>query len=311
MSSEPAISVIMPVYNTDEPYLRYSIKSILEQPFKDFELIIVNDGSVNNSEEVILSIKDDRIRYFKQENSGQGCARNNGLKVAKGKYVIFIDADDWISSRTFDVLFHKAELNNLDILNFGVTSYNIQNGFKNIWMHDVYEFDKSTCFSGKHPEIIKRFFRISQTCWGKLYRREFLIENNLFFVEGLIFEDIEYIPRCLLKAKRMMFMPAFLYFYRINVSESTMTSGSRRHFNIVQIFNYIEQTLKDYGLFESLRINFYDYKVVVFTRLYHEIKPIYADEYYEFLTEDLNKAQLTKQDITKLGKYNTFVTAIL
>ena len=88
------ISVLMPVYNTKEEYLRASIESILNQTFKDFEFIIVNDGSTNNAEEVILSYKDDRIKYFKQENQGIVGALSNAWAKASSKYIARMDSDD-------------------------------------------------------------------------------------------------------------------------------------------------------------------------------------------------------------------------
>lgn len=94
MPQAHSISVLMPVYNTKEEYLRASIESILNQTFTDFELIIVNDGSTNNAEEVILSYKDDRIKYFKQENQGIVGALNNAWAKASGKYIARMDSDD-------------------------------------------------------------------------------------------------------------------------------------------------------------------------------------------------------------------------
>ena len=94
MPQAHSLSVLMPVYNTKEVYLRASIESILNQTFTDFELIIVNDGSTNNAEEVILSYKDDRIKYFKQENQGIVGALNNAWAKASGKYIARMDSDD-------------------------------------------------------------------------------------------------------------------------------------------------------------------------------------------------------------------------
>ena len=94
MTQTHLISVLMPVYNTKEEYLRASIESILNQTFKNFEFIIVNDGSTNNVEEVILSYKDDRIKYFKQENQGIVRALNNAWSKASGKYIARMDSDD-------------------------------------------------------------------------------------------------------------------------------------------------------------------------------------------------------------------------
>ena len=94
MTQTHLISVLMPIYNTKEEYLRASIESILNQTFKNFEFIIVNDGSTNNVEEVILSYKDDRIKYFKQENQGIVGALNNAWSKASGKYIARMDSDD-------------------------------------------------------------------------------------------------------------------------------------------------------------------------------------------------------------------------
>ena len=90
----PKISVIMPVYNTKEEYLREAIESILNQTFTDFEFIIVNDGSTNNAEEVIRSYQDERIKYLKQENQGISKSRNNAYKYATGEYIAIFDSDD-------------------------------------------------------------------------------------------------------------------------------------------------------------------------------------------------------------------------
>ncbi len=90
----PKISVVMPVYNTKEEYLRESIESILNQTYSDFEFIIINDGSTNNTEDVILSYKDKRIKYFKQKNSGVAKTLNYGFDLAQGEYIARMDSDD-------------------------------------------------------------------------------------------------------------------------------------------------------------------------------------------------------------------------
>ena len=94
MNSSKLISVLMPVYNTKEEFLRTAIESILNQTFSNFEFIIINDGSTNNAEDVILSYKDDRIIYLKQENQGIVAALNNGWDRAKGEYIARMDSDD-------------------------------------------------------------------------------------------------------------------------------------------------------------------------------------------------------------------------
>ena len=90
----PKVSVLMPVYNTKEEYLREAIESILNQTFTDFEFIIINDGSTNNAEEVIKSYKDSRIKYYRQENHGLIYTLNYGLSLCNGEYIARMDSDD-------------------------------------------------------------------------------------------------------------------------------------------------------------------------------------------------------------------------
>ena len=115
-SKMPIISIIIPIYNV-EKYLRQALDSLVNQVFTDFEVICVDDGSKDNSSNIIdeYRLKDSRFYKVSQKNSGAGIARNNGLKQAKGKYVLFLDADDYFEKDLLKVLYEQAELNNADI----------------------------------------------------------------------------------------------------------------------------------------------------------------------------------------------------
>ena len=107
----PLISVIMPVYNVEQ-YLRRSIESVLNQTFKDFELICINDGSTDNSLEILneYATKDPRIQIINQENAGLSCARNSGLEIVQGEYIAFIDSDDFYATNFLEVLYSAQEI---------------------------------------------------------------------------------------------------------------------------------------------------------------------------------------------------------
>ena len=112
------ISVIVPVYNVED-YLHVCINSILNQTYQDFEIICIDDASTDSSLEILeyFSLKDSRVKVLKNDsNKGPGYSRNRGLDVAKGKYVSFLDADDWFSLNTFEVLINSLNSNNLDLL---------------------------------------------------------------------------------------------------------------------------------------------------------------------------------------------------
>lgn len=261
---KPNISVIMPVYNVKEEYLKQAIDSVLNQLYTDFELIIINDCSTNNSEEVILSYTDKRIKYLaNQERRGQSNARNIALKIAKGKYIIFIDADDWIHVNAFKKLIKKAEKQDFDILCFGTYIYNNESQEQDIWLKDddVSLFpDENTCFNPGDSILTDNLFHISNACWGKLFKKDFLINNNLFFVENLIFEDMEFFVRSMLNAGKIAAVKDYFYYYRSNVENSTMSSSDERYFDAFKILDLIENVLVKNNMFEKLKMPFYYYK---------------------------------------------------
>ena len=108
MANKPKISIIIPVYNV-EKYLEQCLKSVINQTFKDIEIICINDGSTDNSLEILEAFQkqDERIKIINKQNEGQGIARNEGLKVAKGEYISFIDPDDWVAQGMYEFLYNK------------------------------------------------------------------------------------------------------------------------------------------------------------------------------------------------------------
>lgn len=107
---EPLVSVIIPVYNVEE-YVKRCLDSVLEQTYHNLEVIVVNDGATDNSAKVIKSISDNRIRYFEKENGGQATARNFGLDVATGDYIVMVDSDDYISKNLVEICLDTVQKN--------------------------------------------------------------------------------------------------------------------------------------------------------------------------------------------------------
>lgn len=313
MTNPPSISVIMPAYNTDEKYLRQAIKSVLTQAFKDFELIIVNDGSTKDEvENTILSINDERIKYIKQDNGGQGNARNHGIRIAQGKYITFVDADDWIDIQALNKSYKMAEQNNLELLFFDNLIYDNINGDL---LHKNDNLPKGSngrvCADYKDPLIYDNLFNICNPCWGKLYKREFLIKNNLFFEDKLTFEDTEYYFRYIFKAKNIGFIKDLLYFYRHKSSGSIMTCGDERQFEIVKIYELIENTLKENGVFDDLRVKLYDYEVNLAKTLDMLMNQELVPEFRRRVIEHLKKSPISKDDLKHFEKYNVFIHYLL
>ena len=126
------ISIIIPVFN-GERFIKKAIESVLNQNFKDFELIIVNDGSTDDTLNIIKEFEDDRISVVSQENMGPGASRNNALKMASGEYVMFLDSDDWLCPDSLRIAYGEAYKNNTDISIFQIIKYHQGQYGKNDW----------------------------------------------------------------------------------------------------------------------------------------------------------------------------------
>ena len=197
----PKVSVIVPVYNS-EKYLEKCLDSLIHQTLYDVEIIIVNDGSTDKSEEIINKyLKDGRVIYLKKENGGQASARNLGLSVARGEYISFIDSDDYVNLDMLDSLY-KASLSKYDIVvcDFYLT-YTDKDIYSKILKRPGGEINGSEyLFSGAGPS-------------NKIYKTEFLKKNNFKFPEGIIYEDYAAIPSLVIYSPSIYYLNrAFLHY---------------------------------------------------------------------------------------------------
>ena len=181
------VSVIVPVYNV-EKYLDKCLDSLAKQTLQEMEIIIVNDGSPDNSDKIIAEYtkKYSNFSSYKKKNGGLSSARNYGLKFAKGHYVAFLDSDDYVTYDMYEKMYEKAISNDFDMV---VCDVNY-----------VYP-DKSWIASSNIKEdttnIKKVMNNIYPAAWNKIFKRDLLIDNNLYFKDGVWFEDIEFIYRVL------------------------------------------------------------------------------------------------------------------
>ena len=237
---KPKISIIIPVYN-GEKYLADCLNSILEQSFKEFELIIINDGSTDNTENVIEQFKniDSRIKSFNQENGGQGQARNRGLKMAQANYISFIDGDDIIAPNFLWELLHDIEEHHADIV---ICNWEYYKGNKKNERKNKNPFLKQESFEGKNVEYLlarKIYFTVNM-----LYRKDFLINNNVYYGEGFLYEDFQFFVNSFIKANKVYINPNFLYYVRLHEESATRTKlNTMVHYE--GFIKAIENSLKD------------------------------------------------------------------
>ena len=294
------ISVIIPVYNV-ENYLRECLDSITSQTVKDIEIICIDDGSTDNSPEILKEYqkKDSRIKIITKENGGQATARNLGIKEAQGEYIAFIDSDDFIESEMLEKLYTKAKDDNLDIAMCKIATYNNQTGEikDNVWYYMLGIFRDFEKEIFNHKDTKEFTCNIAVTPYNKIYKTSLIKDNNILFPEGLIFEDEKFFYDTYLRAKRVSVIPEFLYYYRVNRKGSTVDIEKENDYtDIIEISKQIRQTFKETN-------NYEDYKYLLNNRLIHlqlarftETSPKYREKFFNLLKEDLQEV-LKDQDI--------------
>lgn len=256
------ISVIVPVYKVDSKYLRECIDSILKQSLSEFELILVDDGAPAENSTVLdeYADKDDRIIVLHGANQGVSMARNRGLAVAKGRYITYVDSDDTITEDNLEKAVAYADKNDLDVLMWGINLCypDRQKKFipycKNI---DLFDDNKKREVMMKCLVGILPFFECppatndaAGSACAKLYRREFLTENNLLYTKGLKrAEDMTFNLKAFDAAKRIGSLNEFFYNYR-QLSESATyvyRDGGIDVFtdSLREIKSYLDKTGKD------------------------------------------------------------------
>lgn len=189
-------SIIVPVYNTSK-YLKKCLDSVINQTNRDFEVIVINDGSVDNSLEILNEYekKDERIKVITTQNQGLSMARNEGVKHSKGKYLLFLDSDDYIERQLLEKLDENIN-NNPDIVRF--QAIEVDEDYKQLNSYEEKEFSS---LNGKEAfeEIVK--YHYIENAWLYLYNREFYLSNNFSFKKGIYHEDFDLIPKILIKAR--------------------------------------------------------------------------------------------------------------
>lgn len=226
------VSIIIPVYNTEE-YLAEALNSIVNQTLRDIEIIIIDDGSTDNSPSIIEHYRqtDSRICSVRQENAGQASARNTGLSKATGQYIYFMDSDDILDMDALEGCYTKAELQDLDILFFDATCFSDE-GF-NTKAYNYHRCNKLTdrVYTGTEISDIllhNEGFRVAP--WLQIYKRSFLDKNTLKYVHTT-HEDELFTIQAFLLAKRVSFIERSYFHRRLRAASVVTTSFSLKKLN--------------------------------------------------------------------------------
>ena len=212
---EIKVSVIVPVYNV-EKYIKQCLESIINQSLKEIEIIVVNDGTKDNSMKIVEEyLSDKRIKIINKENGGISSARNAGMKAAQGKYICFIDSDDFIDSLMIEELYSAIEKTNSDVVESNIFLYNNET-------HEIKERKSEKYISTEKGSYL--WGKYTTEVWNKIYKKDFLINNNIFFEEGMIHEDDLFNIRILFSTNKIYHIQKSFYYYRVNRFGSIMTN---------------------------------------------------------------------------------------
>ena len=234
----PKISVIIPIYNV-ESYLGKALESIINQSFSDIEIICVDDGSTDNSLQIIKEYEknDKRIKIISKENGGVSSARNAGVDIAQGEYLYMYDPDDWVESRILEVLYKKALKNNSEITECDFVEHKsvcvdsvskkklkIKGNFlTKVKVHFGYNYSVKDL--GNH------MFSLRANCWNKLYKKELIEKNNIRF-RNVNIEDYFFNLESFLCAKSICYINEYLYHYCIRENSYSTKQNTDEEINI-------------------------------------------------------------------------------
>lgn len=250
-------SVIVPIYNV-ERYLGVCLKSLINQTFADFEIICVNDGSTDRSLQILdyFAKKDKRIKIINQENKGLGAARNVGVSLAEGEYLVFVDSDDWLRTDALEILSLKINESFSDVYLFG---YNKFDEINNICIH-MQIFDQIRKNISINQMEILDFMFVSVTAWGKIYNRKFWLKNKLNFAENVFFEDTLTNSKVFYFLEKMDICWDNLYYYRLSQDSITRKMFTEQKIqDLFDAFNKTFQFLVEKQIYNRVKNLFINY----------------------------------------------------
>ena len=283
------ISIVVPIYNV-ENYLRMCLDSIQNQTYQNFECLLINDGSPDNSADICREYlaKDARFRYFEKENGGSSSARNFGIERSEGEYVTFVDSDDWLEHDALQLLYDALKKENADI---SIGRYNCYDESRRQYLfYDSNPDDSLEVIEGK--EIIDRegVEEMKTGNWTvaylKLIKRELL--QDLPFPIGKMAEDTYWTWKVLLKASKVVYLNRCIYWYRVGLTGTLSNTWSEK-----RIYDEIEAREEKISILASLDYDLTNHILVYKNRLQRviaklEVQNMQSTEIYRRMMEKLS-----------------------
>lgn len=296
------VSIIIPVYN-NEKFLYKCLDSVINQSIENIEIICIDDGSTDDSFKILKEYesKDNRVKIISQLNSGAAIARNKGIELAKGQFILFLDSDDWLELNALEKLLNNAISNDSELVLFNAVEHKEGGTLKNRIYMEVNSSEDYNNFTFNYKFNKKFVMNGYLVIWSKFYKTSFLTENNLTFTNHPIFNDIQFHIKSMLLANKISYCPDILYNYlRINQPSLQNNIGlTKKSFIIIKIIDEIEDYLKKNNFYEDLELNFLRFKITELEVRLHKVANDYKNELFiliknEFKSMDINTDKLQK-----------------
>ena len=285
------VSIIVPVYNTGK-YLKECLDSLVNQTFTDTEIICINDGSTDNSLEILEEYKKkySNISVYSQENSGPSITRNKGISYSNGDYIYFMDSDDYLELTAIEELYDISSKNDLDFLIFKLIYFSDET--KEKYTGEYYEMPflkKWNCKVFNLQDIGKKAIHLSVSPPGKFFKRDFI--KDMEFPQNLIYEDNVFFAEAMMKADRISFYDKHLYNRRIRENSITTQKADLKSADTIKIMNRIMELAKEYGIYEEYKYVLWDKKIKTSCLRFSKVGDEYKKEFYQLLREDYSNLE--------------------
>lgn len=284
----PKVSVIIPVYNV-EKYLRECLDSVVNQTLSDIEIICIDDGSIDNSRRILYEYakKDSRIIVLEQKNQGAACARNLGIKIAKGKYISFLDSDDVFHLDMLKNAAYKAVKFDADIVIYKAMSFDAYTG-KKVALNDRFEClakYKNEVFSYKDiPDEIFNSFMVP--AWNKLFKKELVLGKNIEFQNIRRSNDLYFTNKALVLAEKIILLDEYLVFYRTGMQSNLQATNDRTPLAFYEALCELKTFLDRENSYLQVQKSFLNLALEI---IFYNLNSIKTDEAWKLVTRKLRE----------------------
>ncbi len=263
------VSIIIPIYNVEE-YLANCLNSVINQTLQNIEIICINDGSTDKSFEILENFAkcDSRIKIINQSNVGQGIARNIAIQSAQGEYIGFVDPDDWINKNMFETLYNTAKKYNCDMVEESFVIHNEPRKYIKVQKNKLNLPEKKNFNS---QSIENYIFSAKLAVWNKLYKTEFIKQNNIKFMHCSRGEDIIFTVLSRALANNIIYINNADYHYRIKDKYAISPNDRLVPQNYTEFYEIFKDILIQHNIFEQIKSDFYSWVINCYYDTFREL----------------------------------------